>query len=119
MLPLAAAKSQGRLKEYFDPALLDSELLVAGAIGCLPFGRREANLCFDVMAKRYERASLALTGNLPFFQWTGAFAGDQTLTAAMLDRLLHHAHIVQTTGESYRLNDRRRARQTGKRATTP
>ncbi|MCP1363649.1 ATP-binding protein, partial [Halomonas sp. BBD48] len=45
----------------------------------------------------------------PFTQWAGTFADDRTLTAAMLDRLLHHAHIVQITGESYRLKDKRRA----------
>ena len=55
---------------------------------------------------------MVLTSNLPFTQWAGAFADDQTLTAAMLDRLLHHAHIVQITGESYRLKDKRKAGQT-------
>ena len=53
--------------------------------------------------------SLILTSNLPFGQWSGAFADDPTLTAAMLDRLLHHAHIVQISGESYRLKDKRKA----------
>jgi DNA replication protein DnaC len=54
-----------------------------------------------------------LTSNLPFTQWADAFAGDQTLTAAMLDRLLHHAHIVQIVGDSYRLRDKMRAGQVG------
>jgi len=49
------------------------------------------------------------TTNLPFTQWATALADDQTLTAALLDRLLHHAHIVQISGESYRLKDKRRA----------
>jgi DNA replication protein DnaC len=52
---------------------------------------------------------------LPFTQWAGAFADDQTMTAAMLDRLLHHAHIVQISGESYRLKDKRKAGQAAKR----
>ncbi|EBP1699520.1 AAA family ATPase, partial [Salmonella enterica] len=47
--------------------------------------------------------------NLPFSQWADAFAGDTTLTAAMLDRLLHHAHILTLSGESYRLKDKRKA----------
>ncbi len=68
----------------------------------------EANLFFNVIAKRYERGSLILTSNLSFTQWATAFANDQTLTAAMLDRLLHHAHIVQISGESYRLKDKRK-----------
>ena len=71
----------------------------------------QLNLFFNVVAKRYERASMVLTSNLPFTQWAGAFADDQTLTAAMLDRLLHHAHIVQISGESYRMKNRRRAGQ--------
>ena len=116
MLQLAAAKSQGRLKEYFNRAVLGPKLLVVDEIGYLPFGREEANLFFNVVAKRYERSSMVLTSNLPFTQWAGAFADDQTLTAAMLDRLLHHAHIVQITGESYRLKDKRRAGQATRKA---
>jgi DNA replication protein DnaC len=117
MLQLAAAKSQGRLKEYFNRAVLGPKLLVVDEIGYLPFGREEANLFFNVVAKRYERGSMVLTSNLPFTQWAGAFADDQTLTAAMLDRLLHHAHIVQITGESYRLKDKRKAGQAARRTT--
>ncbi|GAA4333189.1 hypothetical protein GCM10023144_24200 [Pigmentiphaga soli] len=84
----------------------------------LPFGRDEANLFFQVVAKRYERGSIILTSNLPFPQWASAFADDQTLTAAMLDRLLHHAHIVQISGESYRLKDKRKAGNSPARART-
>ncbi len=115
MLQLAAARSQGRLKEYFNRAVLGPKLLVVDEIGYLPFGREEANLFFNVVAKRYERSSMVLTSNLPFTQWAGAFADDQTLTAAMLDRLLHHAHIVQISGESYRLKDKRRAGQAARK----
>lgn len=111
MLQLSAARSQGRLKEYFNRAVLGPKVLVVDEIGYLPFGREEANLFFNVVAKRYERGSMVLTSNLPFTQWATAFADDQTLTAAMLDRLLHHAHIVQITGESYRLKDKRKAGQ--------
>ena len=111
MLQLATARQQSRLKEYFNRAVLGPKLLVVDEIGYLPFGRDEANLFFNVVAKRYEQGSIVLTSNLPFTQWADAFAGDQTLTAAMLDRLLHHAHIVQITGESYRLRDKMRAGQ--------
>ena len=117
MLQLAAAKAQGRLKEYFNRAVLGPKLLVVDEIGYLPFGREEANLFFNVVAKRYERGSMVLTSNLPFTQWASAFADDQTLTAAMLDRLLHHAHIVQITGESFRLKDKRKAGQAVRRST--
>lgn len=65
-------------------------------IGYLPFGREEADLFFSVMAKRYERGSTILTSNLPFTQWATTFADEATPFAAPLDRLLHHAHVVQT-----------------------
>ncbi len=117
MMQLAGAKTQSRLKEYFNRAVLGPKLLVIDEIGYLPFGRDEANLFFNVVAKRYERGSMVLTSNLPFTQWAGAFADDQTLTAAMLDRLLHHAHIVQITGESFRLKDKRKAGQAARRVT--
>ena len=90
MLQPATAKAQGRLKEYFNRAVIGPKLLIVDEIGYLPFGREEANLLFNVVAKRYERGSMVLMSNLPFTPWAGAFADDQTLTAAMLDRLLHH-----------------------------
>jgi DNA replication protein DnaC len=111
MMQLATAKSQGRLKEYFNRAVIGPRLLVIDEIGYLPFGREEANLFFNVVAKRYEHGSMILTSNLPFTQWATAFADDATLTAALLDRLLHHAHVVQITGESYRLKEKRKAGQ--------
>ena len=118
MLQLATAQAQGRLTEYFNRAVIGPRLLVVDEIGFLPFGREEANLLFNVVAKRYERGSMVLTSNLPFAQWHTAFADDQTLTAALLDRLLHHSHIVQITGESYRLREKRRAGSTMGRTTT-
>ena len=117
MLQLGAAKAQGRLREYFNRAVVGPELLIVDEIGYLPFGREEATLFFNVVAKRYERASMVLTSNLPFTQWAGAFADDQTMIAAMLDRLLHHAHIVQIAGESYRLKDKRKAGQASRRTS--
>lgn len=118
MLQLATAHQQCRLKQYFNRAVLGPKLLVVDEIGYLPFGRDEANLFFNVVAKRYERGSMVLTSNLPFTQWASAFADDQTLTAAMLDRLLHHAHIVQISGDSYRLKDKRKAGATPRNPLT-
>lgn len=74
-------------------------LLIIDEIGYLPFGRDQANLFFQVIAKRYEKASVVLTSNLTFGSWDEAFAGDAVLTAAMLDRILHHATVVQTSGK--------------------
>lgn len=118
MIQLAAAHQQGRLKQYFNRAVLGPKLLVVDEIGYLPFGRDEANLFFNVVAKRYERGSMVLTSNLPFTQWASAFADDQTLTAAMLDRLPHHPHIVQISGDSYRLKDKRKAGATSRKLAT-
>ena len=117
MMQLATARQQNRLREFFNRAVIGPRLLVIDEIGYLPFGREEADLFFNVVAKRYERGTIVLTSNLPFTQWATAFADDQTLTAAMLDRLLHHAHIVQISGESYRLKDKRKAGQTSTRAS--
>ena len=109
MLQLATAKKQERLDSYIKRSVLGPKLLVIDEIGYLPFGREEANLFFNVIAKRYEHGSVIVTSNLPFSQWSTAFADDQTLTAALLDRLLHHAHIIQITGNSYRLKGKKMA----------
>lgn len=109
MLQLATAKKQDRLDTYLKRSILSPELLVIDEIGYLPFGRAEANLFFNVISKRYEMSSVIVTSNLPFSQWSSAFADDQTLTAALLDRLLHHAHIVQISGQSYRLKGKKTA----------
>jgi len=62
-----------------------------------------------VLAKRYEEGSLILTSNLSFGEWEQIFGGNSALKSAMLDRLLHHAHMIQIRGESYRLKGKRRA----------
>ena len=109
MIQLAAANQQGKLKSYLQRSILAPRLLIIDEIGYLPFGRDEANLFFNVIAKRYENGSIILTSNLPFSQWAGAFADDATLTAAMLDRLLHHCHVIQISSESYRLRNKKKA----------
>ena len=108
MIQLSSAHAQGKLKSYLQRAVLSPKLLIIDEVGYLPFGREEANLFFNVIAKRYEKGSTIITTNLPFSQWSGTFADDTTLTAAMLDRLLHHCHIVQIKGESYRLKDKKK-----------
>ncbi|EOJ8669171.1 MULTISPECIES: IS21-like element helper ATPase IstB [Providencia] len=108
ILQLGTSHNQGKLKSYLQRVVISPKLLIIDEIGYLPFGREEANLFFNVIAKRYEKGSTLLTSNLPFSQWAGAFANDTTLTAAMLDRLLHHCHVIQISGESYRLKDKRK-----------
>jgi DNA replication protein DnaC len=109
MLQLASAYRHDRLKEYIRRAIQAPKLLIIDELGYLPFSRQEASHFFQVIAQRYEHGSVLITSNLPFAQWDTAFAGDATMTAAMLDRLLHHAHIATISGESYRLRERKKA----------
>lgn len=109
VLALEAAQRQGRLKETMHRTIAMPKLLIIDEIGYLPFGREQANLFFQVVARRYEKGSIIFTSNLSFGSWDEAFAGDAVLTAAMLDRVLHHASIVAIGGESYRLKDKRKA----------
>jgi DNA replication protein DnaC len=108
-IALEATQRQGRMKEIMHRTVAMPKLLIIDEIGYLPFGREQANLFFQVVARRYEKGSMILTSNLAFGSWDEAFAGEAVLTAAMLDRILHHASVVQISGESYRLKDKRRA----------
>ncbi|GAO98754.1 transposase/IS protein [Caedimonas varicaedens] len=63
-----------------------------------------------MIAKRYEKSSLIITSNLPFGQWHHALGNDAALTAALLDRLLHHSSIIHIQGESFRLRNKQKAR---------
>lgn len=109
MLQLSTSHRQGRLKEYIRRSIQMPKLLIIDELGYLPFGREESNYFFQAIAQRYEKGSVIITSNLPFAQWDSTFAGDATMTAAMLDRLLHHAHVAMISGESYRLRERRKA----------
>jgi len=109
LLTLTTAHAQNSLKTVMHRAIKTYRLLIIYEIGYLPMNREQANLFFQVIAALYEKGSLIVTSNLPFGQWDATFAQDATLTAALLDRLLHHAHIVPIAGESYRLKHQRQA----------
>ena len=109
LLTLVLAHERNQLKNVMQRAINAYRLLIVYEIGYLPMTREQANLFFQVIAARYERGSLIVTSNLSFGQWDSTFAQDATLTAALLDRLLHHAHIVPISGESYRLKHQRKA----------
>ena len=106
---LEAAQRQGRCRQAMHRAVNAYRLLIVDEIGYLPMIREQANLFFQVVAKRYEKGATILTSYLTFGSWDQAFAGDPVLTAVMLDRLLHHSTVVSIEGESYRLKDKRRA----------
>lgn len=109
LLMLEQATKQDRYAEVMKRAISHPRLLIIDEIGYLPMNQQQAHLFFQVIAKRYEKGAVVVTSNLSFGQWDQTFAGDKVLTAAMLDRLLHHAHIVQFKGQSYRLKDKFKA----------
>ena len=86
------------------------DLLVLDELGYVPASKVGAELLFDVIATTYERNSLIVTTNLSFENWTEVL-GSERLTGAALDRLTHRCHILETKGESYRLQDAKRRRR--------
>jgi DNA replication protein DnaC len=86
------------------------DLLILDELGYVPASKAGAELLFDVIATAYERQSVILTTNLPFENWTEVL-GNERLTGAALDRLTHRCHIIETRGESYRLQDAKRRRK--------
>jgi DNA replication protein DnaC len=101
---LADAHTAGRLQTELH-RLGRYPLLVIDEVGYIPFEAEAANLFFQLVSARYERASLIVTSNKPFGRWGEVF-GDDVVAAAMIDRLVHHAEVVALKGDSYRLKDR-------------
>jgi DNA replication protein DnaC len=101
---LADAHAQGRLQPELT-RLGRYPLIVVDEVGYIPFEAEAANLFFQLVSARYERASLIVTSNKPFGRWGEVF-GDDVVAAAMIDRLVHHAEVVSLNGDSYRLKDR-------------
>ena len=108
-----AAQWVARLADAHQQGTLQAELvrlgryplLVVDEVGYIPFEPEAANLFFQLVSARYERASLIVTSNKPFGRWGEVF-GDDIVAAAMIDRLVHHADVVALKGDSYRLKDR-------------
>jgi DNA replication protein DnaC len=108
-----AAQWVTRLAQAHELGRLDDELLRLGRIpliivdevGYIPFEPESANLFFQLVSGRYERASVIVTSNKPFGRWGEVF-GDDTVAAAMIDRLVHHAEVISLKGDSYRMRGR-------------
>ncbi|WP_276205984.1 ATP-binding protein [Streptomyces neyagawaensis] len=96
---LAGARAEGRLAEELS-ALDACPLLIVDEVGYLPFDPDTARLLFQLVAHRYERASLIVTSDRPLGRWDEIFGG---AAPAVVDRLAHHADIVRLEGDSYRL----------------
>jgi len=103
-----ADNSVGRTIE----TLLKNDVLLVDEIGFAPLDDTGTQLLFRLVAGAYERRSLAIASHWPFEQW-GRFLPEQTTAASILDRLLHHATVVVTSGESYRMRQAQQARSAG------
>jgi DNA replication protein DnaC len=101
---LADAHHTGQLQAELA-RLGRTPLVVIDEVGYIPFEPEAANLFFQLVSARYERASLIVTSNKPFGRWGEVF-GDDTVAAAMIDRLVHHAEVIALKGDSYRLRGR-------------
>lgn len=108
---LIEARDAKRLLRY-QKYLSRRELLIVDELGFVPLSKAGAEMLFEILSQRYERASTLVTSNLPFTEWTEVL-GSGRLTGALLDRLTHHVHILEMNGESYRLKNSTRKKDSG------
>jgi len=104
---LAKGHSDGRLEERLAQ-FGKPKLLIIDELGYLPFEPNAAHLFFQLVSRRYEKGAILLTSNRSVGEW-GAVFGDPVVATAILDRLLHHSHVITIRGDSYRLKEKRRS----------
>jgi DNA replication protein DnaC len=104
---LAKAHAEGRLEERLG-FFAKPKLLLVDELGYLPFETNAAHLFFQLVSRRYERGSVLITSNRAVGEWGSVF-GDPVVATAILDRLLHHSHVITIRGDSYRLREKRRS----------
>ena len=104
---LAKAHADGRLEERLT-FFAKPKLLIVDELGYLPLEPNAAHLFFQLVWRRYERGSMLITSNRSVGEW-GTVFGDAVVATAILDRLLHHSHVITIRGDSYRLREKRRS----------
>jgi len=104
MVPIKKALAENcleiRLKHFSK-----YKVLIIDEVGYLPIDTDASNIFFELISKRYEKHSTIITTNIPFSNWAEVF-GSATLANAILDRLLHHSHVISINGPSYRLKSK-------------
>lgn len=106
-----AGRLEERLVHYATP-----KLLITDEVGYLPLEANVARLFFQLVSRRYERGSMLVTSNRAVSEW-GTVFGDAVVATAILDRLLHHSHVITIRGDSYRLREKRRSGLMPQRST--
>lgn len=110
---LLERNNKGTLNNFMT-SLKKVELIVIDELGFVPLHKDAAQLMFQVISECYERKSLIITSNLEFSGWNTVL-GDNRLTAALIDRLVHHSHILIFSGESYRLQQSMKRQKTSRK----
>jgi DNA replication protein DnaC len=109
MIQLRSAQTTNKIDNYFKRVIGIPKLLVIDEFAYVKFNEKEANLFFQIINKKYELGSIIITSNLSFTKWKEVPNNDEALTDAILDRLIHHSHLINVRGESYRLKQKREA----------
>ena len=107
----AEGNLEARLRHFAKP-----KLLIIDEFGYLPFEASAAHLFFQLITRRYERGSTMVTSNRSVGEW-GQVLADPVVATAILDRLLHHSHVITIRGDSFRLREKRRSGLLGDRTT--
>lgn len=113
LLSNAVAAKRDKKYDNFLKSVLNPSILIIDEIGYFNMSKEESNHFFQIISKRYERGSTILTSNLVFSKWKQVFGGDKIVTTAILDRVLHHSHIINIQGDSYRLKEKKEMGQIG------